>query len=335
MIYNISTPTFRKVFALPCAADSFLKTADGDFYKVLITVYGSDSDIADTADIALRCGISEQKANDALLFWDSNGLLSLDGKQKDRPKAVAASASMEHSEQKPAQQTASKAVVKYSPSELAKKGKDVPEIGMLFEEIQKIFGRTINAHETAALITIYEYYGFSVSTILIMAQYCRDNGKERISYLEKLAKSWFEEGIIDYHQAEAEIIRLTDENDFDKRAARSLNIRDGLTERQRKFINDWRNWGFTIDMISLAGERSRDRLNKVDMRYINGIMENWRKSGIFTPRDAEQQDIEFKENKQKNKNNGSDAPSYDIKAWQDMAASIDPNEIGFKGGDDD
>ena len=84
----------------------------------------------------------------------------------------------------PTKNTVQRSHIRYSPKELAQKAKDDKNVRVLFEEIQKVFGRTINATDSAALVDIYEYYGYDVPTILILAEYCSGLGKTRLRELD-------------------------------------------------------------------------------------------------------------------------------------------------------
>lgn len=333
MKYRVSPPKIGRFFSLPCSAvDNYIKLADAEFYKALLCVFCADSDVFSAAEIASRCGISEKKAEEAVIFWSGEGVFELSPlgeSEQTKPKAVEA-AKKESTEEKPAEPKKTKAVVKYSPHELVQRGKDESDIGMLYEEIQKIFGRTINPHEIAAIINIYDYYGFSAPSIIIMAQHCMDMGKNKVSYLEKIAKDWFEKGITEYPQVEAEIIRRTEQYDFECQAARVLNLRDGLVESQRAYLSKWREWGFSLDMFSLAADISKEMINKIDLKYIDGIIKNWKKEEIFTPAEARERDKKYEETKKGHNKQTAEQTSFDLESWRQIAESFDPNKIGFK-----
>lgn len=318
----------------PCrAVEKYIKTADAEFFKVLAFVLCSDSGTADTVEIAERCNIRESVAEDAVLFWLDRGVLKTVGKVKPQSAAPQPQPASETRE-KPA--APPKTAVRYTPKEIARKSEENEDIAALFEESQKIFGRLLNDTEMQGLINIYEYCGFEVAAILMIEGYCKDLGKCKIGYIEKVAKEWFSEGIVDFSQVENEIIRRTSQHSFDKQVALKLGIEGRLTPVQEKYFTQWREWGFDVAAINLAGERCRETKNKTDIRYINGILSRWKDERLLTTEDVLASEEAFRRKqaqKTENEKSGKDT-SYDLDKWQSMAASLDLNMLGFEEDED-
>lgn len=70
MKYRIDLPRVGRFFSVPCSAiDKYIKTADADYFKVLMCLLCADSDIADEQEIAERCGFKNVSiAADGILF---------------------------------------------------------------------------------------------------------------------------------------------------------------------------------------------------------------------------------------------------------------------------
>ncbi|MCD7741282.1 MAG: DnaD domain protein [Ruminococcus sp.] len=357
MIYKIGVSAFGRFFTVPCSAvENYIKFADPDFYKVLLCVLCQSGCKVESQEIAAQCGLPEQKVIDALEYWSSNEVISAkadnETKMDAKPTYVDFKASSKDEKPQATSQSlpvcatdainpmkntaAAKSVIRYTPKELAEKAKSNAELKALYEEIQKILGRPINPSETAGLVNLYEYYGYSAASILIMAQFCHDIGKDRIAYLETVAKDWFSRGICSYDQVEEEIVRQTEANSQNARIARALEIEGSLTKRQKEYFDQWRDWDFDLRLIELASERCREQKNKIDIRYINGILKNWHEKGLKTTDDVANSDIAYKAAKEKrlDKQRKESAPSFDLDEWQRMADAMDPNDLSFEEVDD-
>ncbi|MCR5141898.1 MAG: DnaD domain protein [Ruminococcus sp.] len=351
MIYKLGMLSFGRFFNVPCGAvDNYLKPVSGDFYKVLLAALSSDSMFVDTAVIADRCGVTASAAEEALLFWGSTGVIELsstDGKPAASATAVqampAVSAAAPVSLEKPElpvstveavkpTKTVSRSNIRYTPKEIAQKAKDDNNVQVLFDEVQKVFGRVINASDSAALIDLYEFYGFDVPSILILAQYCTDIGKNRMAYMLSVAQNWFDRGICEYEQVEREIVRLTAQNDIDHKLCVMLGVEEPPTKKQKEYFSNWTEWGYGEDMIMIAAEKCRDSKNKTDLRYMNGIIKRWHGDGILSPEVLQKREQSFKQTKAAASPNGNDR-SYDLDKWHRMADNLDFDNINFGNGD--
>lgn len=343
MRYKIGVQPFGRVFTVPCSAvDNYIKPADSKFCKALLAMLCTDTDIADTEEIAERCGISPADAEDALLYWSGCGVMTVSAADGGEPVSAEISAKAASAPDRetarvcmteaidPMKNTAAaRSTVRYTPKELAQKAKENDELAALFEEVQKIFGRPINGTETAGLVNLYEYYGYSAPTILLIAQYAHDLGKDRIAYIEAVAKDWYSRGLTEYSQVEEEMIRRTEIHSLDGKIKRVLGIEGTLTDKQQDLFAQWREWGFTEEVIDLAGQRCKEEKNKINIRYINGILKRWHKDKLFTADAVLSSERAYAESHTQAQLPPADS-SYDVESWEDMALTFDPTKLGFE-----
>ena len=81
------------------------------------------------------------------------------------------------------------------------------------------------------------------------------------------------------------------------------------TTKQQEYIDGWQNAGFSPELIQLAYEKTRDKMDdKLKFDYLNGILRRWEKAGIRTPEAAAQEDAAFYAAKKQAKPTGSSAP---------------------------
>ena len=336
MKYKISAPVFGKYFTVPCSAvENYIRFADADFYKALLCALCTNESVIDSLELSKQCGLSVGKVEDALEFWSSSGVACFERLTEDKEQNTEKAVPKAQSENlpvclteavNPMKKTASAtAKVRYTTKELAEKVEKNKELKLLTDELQKIFGRPINHTETAAVLNLYEYYGFSAAEILIILQFCVDIGKKSMAYAETVAKDWFSKGITEYDQIEAEAQRQLALRDYSNKIKSDFGLEGSLTKKQREYFEQWQAWGFDEKIVSYAGEICRDLKGKNILNYINGIMKNWHEKGFDKLDDILKYQKDYKEEKNQEKE-----PSYDLKLWRKMAEEFDPDTISFE-----
>ena len=344
MRYRLGVMPFGRTFTVPCGAAEYLRLADADYCKALLAMLCTDVPFADTDELAQRCNISPAAAEDAVAFWAEKGVITASPADpaESVPTAAPAVQPAPISSEPPARvcvtdaidpmknTAAAKATVRYTPKELADKIEMDKELRSLSSEVQKIFGRTINNTEIAGFINLYEYYGYSAPSILMICQYAHELGKDRIAYIEAVAKNWYERGITEYPQIEQEIIRQSAINSLHGKIKGVLGIDCELTKRQKEYFDSWIDWGFKPDVIELAGERCRENRNKVDIKYINGILNRWHNDGLMSTESVYASEQAYADKKQ---NEAASAGSFDAESWEDMVMNFDPSVLSSEEGE--
>ena len=87
---------------------------------------------------------------------------------------------------------------------------------------------------------------------------------------------------------------------------------------------------FKPDVIELAGERCRENRNKVDIRYINGILNRWHNDGLMSTESVYASEQAYADKKQ---NEAASAGSFDAESWEDMVMNFDPSVLSSEEGE--
>lgn len=309
MLCRIEVNKWGGFFNVPWqVADKFLRISDGDFVKVLLGALTSGSPQLDTKELAHRAGVDEQRAQDALLYWSSLGVISMEehegntgGEMSSTVKPAASAASVrnyapsgEGETVKPTEkhvmtETAEKkTVVRYTPSELAQLARSNEEVYVLFQSAEQALGRTISATEQAGFVDIYEYYSMPAASIILLTRFCAGLGKGNMAYIRSVAKDWYERGILDPHDAEKEIIRLTEYYSYEGAVKAGLGLKAKTTKSQKAFFERWKELGISPELAELAGEISIENTDKhtVNLSYMDKVLAAWKQQGITTPAQA-------------------------------------------------
>lgn len=303
MEYRFDVDIWGGQFSVPCSvATEYLKTSDGNYIKVLLSILSSPARTVDTAKIAAGAGLNEDTVEDAILHWTSLGVLKMIGKNESPvtalsvPVTASASAPVSTVESvKPREKAVErKIVVSYTVEELLEKAKNDKELQHLFDEIQNYLNRNVNGRELGILTDLYECYRFDVATILIAAEYCNTLGKYSVQYLYKVLKDWYEHDITSYEQVEAEIVKRTEFYTYESMVKRCLGLTNRLTSNQREYTQRWKNAGIDESLLEIACEKCLDGTGgKINFKYIDTVISSWVNKGIKTPEQVRQDDANF------------------------------------------
>lgn len=162
-------------------------------------------------------------------------------------------------------------------------------IQSMFEEIEKCFCRPLSSAELSTILFWLDEYNYSPDTIVLLFEYCSSKDKKDIRYIERTLIKWHDNGVRDIEGALKEIKRHEGLwNDITK-VQNFMGIKDRkLAKPEEEFIQKWLDeLNFSTDIIYKACEISLDRFTRIDFKYINGILANWKKSGIENIKDLE------------------------------------------------
>lgn len=159
------------------------------------------------------------------------------------------------------------------------------DVKRLVSESERLLGRFLSYNDLKAIYSFYDYYKLPVDVILILMEYCSSKGKRNISYIERSMLDWAENGINTVEKANA---RLNSFNGETVSVLKAMGITGrGLTPSESDFIKKWKTeYGFSMDMILLACEKTISSTSKASFPYADAILKNWKEKGIFTPEKA-------------------------------------------------
>ena len=288
MAYTIDFGPWGSIFAVPAAvADRHLKFCSEAQLKVLLLALRQGQSPVDTAGIAGRLGLTEDEVDDCLQYWQEAQLFT-EGNAPQPEKAGPAPA-------EPPKKTVEEGVTTIrsrghlSPGEVNALLREDKRFAGLAAELEKARGSVLSPSEREILAYLCGSLELTPEYLLVAAAYCRDRGKKKMSYLEKMVAGWLEEGIDTYEKAEVHIRRLTRQEDDEGRIRRLFGLPErALTAREKACINRWCGEYMTPDaLIKLAYDRAVEATGKVSFAYIDKVLAAWTAKGITTVEAAE------------------------------------------------
>lgn len=299
------------MLALPkVIATDYLKLASEYQLKALLIILANDG-MADSKLISKTLGCTESDAADFLEFWVEEGIVSCDGKAvepvKPEPK--------KEEKAEPLPKPQSNPVPTYTQSEIVSMCRDNEELTLTLRHAQEVMGKSLSHVEQELIVNMVTYYGLPCDIVLMILQFYKNEralGKAiGTAYIAAMAKNWSEEGIVTLDAAEEKLhsIEKTDSLWKEIIAVSGLRHRNP-TIKQREMISRWSE-DFGIEMITIACDIMRENTDKPTLKYVDGVLKNWKKKGIFTPQAVAEENKQHKE-KTAAKEKPSIDETYDI-----------------------
>lgn len=306
-------------FSVPnIVADNFLKLATGGQVKVLLYILRNPDNNSSAEDIAANTGISQQEAADAVLFWKQVNVLP-DSYDSAAPVSnlmhtpqPTESAKAAVQEEKP--ESAPRRKHHLSPTEITGMMKDSSDISELFKTAESCLG-TLTHVQQNSLIWMYSYLGLKKEVIITLIAYCVSIEKASAGYIEKIACSWSENEINTLDAAQKEVTRLKQSREFSSKIMHAFGMNHRPTSKQEEYITQWKNTGFSIEMIHYAYERTIEQINKLSFAYINKILLSWKDSGFTTVAHVKNSESDYKKKKSTSPSKQSD---FDVEKYKSL-----------------
>lgn len=264
--FKMTTAGYIPVTVIP---DDFIKNympmANGDYVKIyLYILHCAKSDkvpsVSTLADI-FQC--TENDVKRALKYWESKGLLAFEETVQTQPETPISAVPEKHS---------------YSAAE-TKAFKEHTEIKQLLFVCEQYMGKQLTRTDIETLLYFYDQLQFSTDLIEYLVEYSVSKNKKSLRYMETVALEWHKKGIKTVEDAKL------DSKPFAKECylvlkALGINNHEPLPT-EVTFVNRWmKEYGFTIDIILEACNRTIMKIHKPSFEYADGILKAWKNAGI-------------------------------------------------------
>lgn len=324
MTYSIKVSCAENSFNVPnIIADKHLRLASGEQIKVLLYILrkASASVTADEVAKFLKFNISD--VEDYLQYWVLTGILC-ENDNNSSPSEPTKYIPKETSESKEKiKPNIDIEFSKPSPSEIAERVNESPEIANLFRELQQKLGKTIGYEGQCTFIMLHDYYGLSPEVLFMMVDYCVSVNKTGYSYMASVGKAWSEQEIDTIEKAAEKISSLNSVGKFWKEFAAETGIKNPQpTAKQITFIEIWiKEWKMDYPLIIKAYEEMAEHTGKLSFSYMNKILENWHSKGLKNITDYENYEKSQTDSKTAIKTDSSQSPSYNIEEYRQKSDS--------------
>ena len=162
------------------------------------------------------------------------------------------------------------------------------EIAELLFVVQAYTGKPVAPADIKSIMYMNKELSLSVELIEYLVEQCVENGKKSFRYIEKVAVTWFENGVSTVEEAKAL------NSDVPKEVYEvfsAFSIKAGSRKpsvKETGFVRKWtKDFGFEMNVISKACEITIDKTHSVSFEYADAVLTDWFTKGCKHLADVE------------------------------------------------
>jgi len=294
----------NRIINLPAEAVlTGLSTATREELAVLIAV-SAEPDF-DVSALSARLNITESTLISAVSAWTRKGVITVveTTETKETPESPEAQVSSESkaAAEKPAESAPrdvpavkkvaavrSAVLPHYTTDETAAYLEQNPSFTSLIDSCQMILGKVFNTAETTIIIGMVDHLSLSPEYIMLLFAHAKNMGRDSIRYIEKMALSLFDRGILTSAELIEEIGAKEAAAQTEAYVRKLFGMgRRALIESEKEMIGRWTNdYKMSREMITKAFEITVAKTGEAGFPYMNAVIENWHKAGYSTLEDV-------------------------------------------------
>ena len=185
---------------------------------------------------------------------------------------------------------------------------DGANLRQLYFVAEQYMGKILSSNEIKKINFFYDELQFSTDLIEYLIEYCVENGHRSFRYIEATALKWSEAGIESVEEAKNSSELYTKSN------FAILNA-FGITGRcpakaELAFIKKWTDeYGFTLDIILEACNRTINNTHKPDFKYTDSILSSWLSNNVHHLSDVARLDQAYMKDKETKKRGTTKVPT--------------------------
>ena len=282
------------------AADLIIGLRDGD--AALLYLYLCRRGMGDREQIARDLYLPKQRLSEALERLEMLGLLPLGPAMPDAGTGTSdASASAVPAAQAAVQSAALDRgdLPDYTAADVRARRDSDSAFAALISEAQLIMGRPLSTPDLMKLLGIYDHLDLPPEVMMELMNFVAElyrwkYGERRrpsARAFELEARTWVERGITDFDSAEQYIRGARERRSQEGaiKAAMKIEERD-FTDTERRYVEQWLDWGFGADAIALAYDKTVTNTRKFSPAYMNKILMSWHEKNLHTLAEIQERD---------------------------------------------
>ena len=255
--------------------NEYMPSAPGDFVKVYLyaSMYAEHGlEITEKA-IAKQLGLSEEKVREAWEYWEERGVIrkryfDTQGNVSFIVEFLSLKEQLYGKNTAPVRGEASRP-----------KGDNVfgnPEVKVMFKDIEKALGRTLDSSELGQIMKWLTDYGASPEVVFTAVKYSIDKNKTSMRYIESVGKGWTEEGLQSTDQISEKLQEMDEKYYRYRRVLKALGFTRNATEAEKEMMDNWfERMGYSMDRVLEACTKTAG-ISSPNFNYVNKVLENWR-----------------------------------------------------------
>ena len=283
----------EKKLISPRAADLIIGLRDGD--AALLYLYLCRRGMEDRDRIARELYLPKQRLSEAMERLEMLGLLPLAESVPVSPESAVSPEPPAKAPSLPGRPD----LPDYTAEEVRSRKENDSAFSALISEAQLIMGRPLSTPDLIKLLGIYDHLDLPPEVVMELMNFVAElyrwkYGERRrpsARAFELEARVWAERGITDFDSAERYIRLARDRRSQEGDIKASLKIIDrDFTDTERRYVEQWLNWGFSADAIALAYDKTVTNTRKFSPAYMNKILMSWNEKGLHSLAEIQEKD---------------------------------------------
>ena len=174
-------------------------------------------------------------------------------------------------------------------------------------------GKILNTAEINIIVALHDQLSLEGEYILMLISYCYENNKCSMKYVEKVAFSLCDRGIMSAKALEAYLEERRKFASFEWQIKKMFGIGDrDFTKKQEEYVFRWETqYKYGIEIVGIAYDITVDNINKVDFRYIDKILSGWNEKGLRSEREVQEYEEKAKNARKEEKEKQSGEKASD------------------------
>lgn len=248
--------------------DRYMAEANGEYVKVYLYLLRHGGEHPGVGQIAEALNHTEADVRRALAYWERMGAL----RERD-------------AEQTSVQEPAAPEPARPSGPEQISRLQGDEDFSQLLYIAQRYLNRIFTQRDLEVFAYLYEGLHMPEELLEYLVEHCVQSGHTSIRYIEAVALSWHERGILTVEAAKAYASGFTKDSFAVMRAF-------GLTDRkpgdaEKEMLERWfQTYGFTRELVLEACNRTMEATHNPSFRYADKILSDWKKAGVKSLRDV-------------------------------------------------
>ena len=266
--------------------DAFFTATEEELRVLLLLSTAKEPLSAEEIQEAARLA-SLGDAKDALAFWRGAGLIRAAVKKKEPAAPVGEEETEDTSSSATDKPQKKKNPVRAADELPERSGKELSDVierdnlASFIETCQEIYGKVLSSSDINILVGIKEELRYDCESICLILSYYAKKAEKPMRYVEKVAFSMYDNGVLSYPQVEAylEKKRRLDTREGTLRKLFGIGERALTAKEDAAFLRWCEEYGYDDALIGMAYEQTVGATGKASVAYADSIITRWNKAG--------------------------------------------------------
>lgn len=279
----IQVPTWFITDYMPKALGGYIKVY---LYLLALSTKLSEENIS-LESVCKELDMLHSEVIQALKFWHKEKVITFNELENEGFELTFASEAptqiIKESKVPPSKTIIQQTRPEYRTDEINYYTQNTPDVAKLFKIAEQYLGRLLTVSDQKILFSFYDWLHMPFDLIEFLIEYCASNNHKAMHYIEKVAISWADEGIVTLEQAKAKVV--SDKRYFQILSALGTS-KSTLTPAEKVRMSKWLDtYHFSLDIILEACRKTVMQTNKPSLNYVDSILTSWFNEKVKTLED--------------------------------------------------